>query len=80
MKSIFGNLELIFKRFATKLGDSRADETDSLVGFIMCINSLLLLSRVCSNMFYIFLFPVSLIGLVLAQIFAELWKREKIRC
>ena len=48
MKSIFGNLELIFKRFATKLGDSRADETDSLVGFIMCINSLLLLSRVCS--------------------------------
>ena len=29
MKSIFENLELIFKRFATKLGDSRADETDS---------------------------------------------------
>ena len=52
MKSIFGNLELIFKRFATKLGDSRADETDSLVGFIMCINSLLLLSRVCSISFY----------------------------
>ena len=77
MKSIFGNLELIFKRFATKLGDSRADETDSLVGFIMCINSLLLFSRVCS---IFFLFPVSLIGLVLAQIFAELWKREKIRC
>ena len=51
MKSIFGNLELIFKRFATKLGDSRADETDSLVGF-MCINSLLLLSRVCSIFFY----------------------------
>ena len=52
MKSIFENLELIFKRFATKLGDSRADETDSLVGFIMCINSLLLLSRVCSIYFY----------------------------
>ena len=52
MKSIFGNLELIFKRFATKLGDSRADETDSLVGFIMCMNSLLLLSRVCSIFFY----------------------------
>ena len=77
MKSIFGNLELIFKRFATKLGDSRADETDSLVGFIMCINSLLLLSRVCS-IFFISIF--SSLGLVLAQIFAELWKREKIRC
>ena len=52
MKSIFGNLELIFKGFATKLGDSRADETDSLVEFIMCINSLILLSRVCSIFFY----------------------------
>ena len=77
MKSIFGNLELIFKRFATKLGDSRADETDS-VSWIHHVHKFITPLIAC--LFYFFISIFSLIGLVLAQIFAELWKREKIRC